>query len=160
MSANQEIERKFLVTGELPDDLDRCPSEEISQGYVAVADDGTEVRVRARGGDYTLTVKSGPSRARVEVEIEIDEGRFASIWPLTAGRRIEKRRYLIPAGDQLSIELDLYSGELDGLVTAEIEFDSEDQAEAFEPPAWIGSDVTGDGAYSNQSLAAHGRPRG
>ena len=104
VSANQEIERKFLVTGELPDDLDRYPSEEISQGYVAVADDGTEVRVRARGANYTLTVKSGPSRARVEVEIEIDEGRFESIWPLTA--------------------------------------------------------VTLDGAYSNQSLAAHGRPRG
>ena len=160
MSADQEIERKFLVTGELPDDLDKYPSEEISQGYVAVADDGTEVRVRARGDGYTLTVKSGPSRARVEVEIEIDEGRFESIWPLTAGRRIVKRRYLIPAGDQLSIELDLYADELDGLVTAEIEFDSTDQAEAFEPPPWIGSDVTGDGGYSNQSLAAHGRPRG
>jgi CYTH domain-containing protein len=160
VSANQELERKFLVTGELPDDLDRYPSEEISQGYVAVADDGTEVRVRARGGDYTLTVKSGPSLARVEVEIEIDAGRFESIWPLTAGRRIVKRRYLIPAGGQLSIELDLYAGELDGLVTAEIEFDSADQAEAFEPPPWIGSDVTGDAAYSNQSLAAHGRPRG
>jgi adenylate cyclase len=160
VSANQELERKFLVTGELPDDLDRYPSEEISQAYIAVADDGTEVRLRARGGDYTLTVKSGPSLARVEVEIEIDAGRFESIWPLTAGRRIVKRRYLIPAGGQLSIELDLYAGELDGLVTAEIEFESEDQAEAFEPPPWIGSDVTGDGAYSNQSLAAHGRPRG
>jgi adenylate cyclase len=160
VSANREIERKFLVTGELPDDLDRYPSEEISQGYVAVADDGTEVRVRARGGDYTLTVKSGPSRTRVEEEIEIDERRFESLWELTADRRIEKRRYLVPAGDRLSIELDVYTGELDGLVTAEIEFDSEGQAEAFEPPPWIGSDVTGDAGYSNQSLAAHGRPLG
>ena len=104
VSADHEIERKFLVTGELPDDLDQFPSEEISQGYLAVADDGTEVRVRARGGDYTLTVKSGPSRERVEEEIEIDERRFESLWLLTTGRRIEKRRYLIPAGDQLSIE--------------------------------------------------------
>ncbi len=107
MSANQEIERKFLVTGELPDDLDQYLSEEIRQGYLAVADDGTEVRVRARGGDYTLTVKSGPARVRVEEEIEIDERRFESLWALTAGRRIEKRRYVIPAGDQLSIELDV-----------------------------------------------------
>jgi adenylate cyclase len=73
---------------------------------------------------------------------------------------VEKRRYLVPAGDRLSIELDVYTGELDGLVTAEIEFDSEGQAEAFEPPPWIGSDVTGDAGYSNQSLAAHGRPLG
>jgi adenylate cyclase len=160
VSADQEIERKFLVTGELPDDLDQHPSNEISQGYVAIADDGTEVRVRARAGDYTLTVKSGPSLTRVEEEIEIDQRRFESLWPLTAGRRIEKRRYLIPAGDQLSIELDVYGGELDGLVTAEIEFDSAEQADAFEPPPWIGSDVTGDGSYSNQSLAARGRPGG
>jgi adenylate cyclase len=160
VSSGEEIERKFLVTGELPDDLDQYPSEEISQGYLAVADDGTEVRLRARGGDYTLTVKSGPARTRVEEEIEIDERRFESLWALTAGRRIAKRRYLIPAGEQLSIELDVYAGELDGLVTAEIEFDSEDQAEAFEPPPWIGRDVTGHGAYSNQSLAAHGQPRG
>jgi adenylate cyclase len=160
VSADQEIERKFLVTGELPDDLNRHPSDEISQGYVAIADDGTEVRVRVRGGDHTLTVKSGPSLTRVEEEIEIDPSRFESLWPLTAGRRIEKRRYMIPAGDQLSIELDVYGGELDGLVTAEIEFDSTEQAEAFEPPPWIGSDVTGDGSYSNQSLAAHGRPGG
>jgi adenylate cyclase len=158
VSADQEIERKFLVVGELPDDLYQHPSDEISQGYVAIADDGTEVRVRARGGDYTLTVKSGPSLTRVEEEIEIDERRFESLWPLTAGRRIEKRRFLIPAGDQLSIELDVYGGELDGLVTAEIEFDSAEQAEAFEPPPWIGSDVTGNGGYSNQSLAARGRP--
>jgi len=160
VSRGQEIERKFLVTGELPDDLDGYPSEEIRQGYVAVADDGTEVRVRARGAGYTLTVKSGPSRARIEEEIEIDERRFESLWPLTAGRRIEKRRYVIPAGDRLSIELDVYAGELNGLVTAEVEFDSADQADAFEPPVWIGTDVTEDGGYSNQSLAAHGRPRG
>ena len=116
--------------------------------------------MRARGGDYTLTVKSGPSRTRVEEEIEIDERRFESLWTLTVGRRIEKRRYLIAVGDQLTIELDVYAAELDGLVTAEIEFDSAEQPEAFEPPPWIGRDVTGDGGYSNQSLAAHGRPRG
>ncbi|MBN1528612.1 MAG: CYTH domain-containing protein [Thermoleophilaceae bacterium] len=159
MSAHHEIERKFLVTGAPPDDLDQHPSDEIRQGYLAVADDGTEVRVRARGGDYTLTVKSGPSRTRVEEEIEIDERRFESLWQLTAGRRIEKRRHLVPSGD-LSIELDVYAGDLDGLVTAEVEFESADQAEAFDPPPWIGTEVTGDGGYSNQSLAAHGRPRG
>ena len=42
-------------------------------------------------------------------------------------------------------------------MTAEIEFDSTEQADAFEPPPWIGNDVTVDGGYSNQSLAVHGR---
>lgn len=158
VSAGQEIERKFLIDGALPDDLDDHPFNEIRQGYVAIGDDGTEVRVRERGDSHTLTVKSGPSRTRVEEELEIDKRRFASLWPLTEGRRIEKRRYIIPAGDERSIELDVYAGQLDGLATAEVEFDSKEQAEEFEPPAWIGSDVTGDERYSNQSLATRGRP--
>jgi CYTH domain-containing protein len=158
VGTGQEIERKFLVTGDLPADLERHPSDPIRQGYIAIADDGTEVRIRARGDGRTLTVKSSPSRARVEEELEIDARRFDSLWPLTEGRRIEKRRYVISASEDRSIELDVYAGALEGLVTAEVEFESERQAEEFEPPSWIGAEVTGDARYSNQSLATRGRP--
>jgi CYTH domain-containing protein len=157
VSTGREIERKFLVDGELPPDLDDRPCEPISQGYISIDRDGTEVRLRAKGGRHTLGVKSGPSRTRVEEEIEVDERCFGSLWPLTEGRRIEKRRFAIPADDGLSIELDVYDGDLSGLVTAEVEFSSERDADAFEPPSWLGSDVTGDARYSNQSLAEHGR---
>jgi adenylate cyclase len=160
VSAGQEIERKFLVTERPPFDLDDQPCEAISQGYIAISPEGTEVRIRARGGRYTLGVKSGPSRTRVEEEIEIDQRRFDALWPLTEGRRIEKRRYVIPAGGDLSIELDVYDGELAGLVAAEIEFASEQEADDFVPPSWLGSDVTGDKRYSNQSLATQGPPGG
>lgn len=153
-----EIERKFLVDQPPPFALDDHPSTEISQGYIAVAGDGTEVRIRARGDKLTITVKSGPSRSRVEEEIEIDPRQFDSLWPLTEGRRIEKRRYVIAADGGLAIELDVYAADLDGLMTAEVEFVSEEAADAFEPPPWIGIDVTGDARYSNQSLAVRGRP--
>jgi adenylate cyclase len=157
VGAGQEIERKFLVDGDLPLDVEQHPSESISQGYVSIDPDGTEVRLRDKGGKLTLGVKSGPSRTRVEQELEVDRRCFESLWPLTEGRRIEKRRYAIPTGDGLTIELDLYGGELSGLITAEVEFPSEDAADAFEPPPWLGTDVTGDARYSNQSLARRDR---
>ena len=54
----------------------------------------------------------------------------------------------------------MYSGAHDGLLTAEIEFPSVEASEAFEPPAWLGRDVTGDGSYANQALALQGRSPG
>jgi adenylate cyclase len=152
-----EIERKFLVA-EPPSDLERWPSTAIEQGYLAIAEDGPEVRVRRRDGRPWLTVKSGAGRVRVEEEIEIEPERFERLWPLTEGRRIEKRRYEIPAGDGLVIELDVYEGELDGLVTAEVEFSSEEAADAYDAPDWLGPDVTEDVRYKNQRLARDGAP--
>jgi adenylate cyclase len=152
-----EIERKFLVP-EAPADLDRHPSTAIEQGYLAIADDGTEVRIRRRDGSATLTVKGAGGRSRVEEELEIDEERFERLWPLTDGRRIEKTRYEIPADDGLTIELDVYGGDLAGLVVAEVEFPDEAAADGFVPPAWLGADVTDDERYKNHRLAVDGRP--
>jgi adenylate cyclase len=152
-----EIERKFLVA-EPPSDFERWPSTAIEQGYLALDEDGAEVRVRRRDGRTWLTVKSGAGRVRVEEEIEIEPERFERLWALTEGRRIEKTRYELAAGDGLVLELDVYTGDLDGLVVAEVEFDSEEAAEAFTPPAWLGPDVTEDARYKNQRLARDGAP--
>jgi adenylate cyclase len=154
-----EIERKFLVA-EPPEGLDRWPSTPIEQGYLAIAGDGTEVRVRRRAGAATLTVKSGASRTRVEEELEIEPARFERLWPLTEGRRIEKTRYEIDGGSGLTIELDVYAGALEGLVVAEVEFDSEEAADAFAAPEWLGREVTDDARYKNQRLACDGAPDG
>lgn len=157
--AGIEIERKFLVP-EAPGDLDRHRSTAIEQGYLAIADDGTEVRIRRRDGSATLTVKGGGGRSRVEEELEIDAERFERLWPLTEGRRIEKTRYEIPAADGLTIELDVYDGALAGLVVAEVEFESEQAADAFSGPDWLGREVTEDSRYKNQRLACEGAPPG
>jgi CYTH domain-containing protein len=150
-----EIERKFLLPGEPPE----LPAgEPIEQGYLAVAPDGVEVRVRRRGDRATLTVKSGPAHVRVEEELEIDPRRFEALWALTEGRRIAKTRHVVPLGDELAAEVDVYEGAHAGLLTAEIEFPSEQASAAFAPPAWLGREVTGDPRYANQSLALHGPP--
>jgi adenylate cyclase len=152
-----EIERKFLVSAP-PADLDRRPSSAIRQGYLAIAADGTEVRLRQRDGAAVLTVKSGGQLARVEEELPLDPGAFERLWPLTAGRRVEKVRHLVPAGAGLTIELDVYGGDLAGLVVAEVEFPSEAEARAFVAPGWLGEDVTGDERFKNQRLATAGAP--
>jgi CYTH domain-containing protein len=152
-----EIERKFLVP-ELPSEAERSRSTRIEQGYIAIGDDGTEVRVRRRDRAAVLTVKSGRGRTRFEEEIDIDAERFARLWPLTEGRRLEKARHLIPAGAGLTIELDIYSGSLTGLKVAEVEFGSENAADGFEPPKWFGSEVTDDARFKNQNLACEGAP--
>ncbi|HTX12485.1 MAG TPA: CYTH domain-containing protein [Solirubrobacteraceae bacterium] len=151
-----EIERKFLVRRP-PTDLDAYPHAQIEQGYVAL-DDEVEVRIRRYGTQSFLTIKSGGDQVRLEEEFEIDARRFHTLWPLTDGRRIEKTRYVIPAGGGLRIELDVYHGRLDGLLSAEIEFDSSPAAATFTPPDWLGAEVTDDPRYKNKRLAINGIP--
>jgi adenylate cyclase len=149
-----EVERKFLVPE--PPVLDGTESDEIEQGYLAIGADG-EVRLRRKGEKLLLTVKRGSGISRDEAEVELDREAFDRLWPLTEGRRLHKRRHVIQQGDS-TIELDVYEGDLEGLVVAEIEFDSEEGARRFEPPDWLGEEATGDERYLNETLATRGRP--
>jgi adenylate cyclase len=149
-----EVERKFVVS-DLPN-LEGTDFDEIEQGYLAIGTDG-EVRLRRKGDRLALTAKRGAGLSRQEAETELDRERFDELWPLTDGRRLHKRRYVLPHGD-LKVELDVYEGDLEGLVVAEIEFDSEEEARAFEPPRWLGEEVTGDHRYLNETIATAGAP--
>lgn len=151
-----EIERKFLVTAALPD-LDAYPRAAIAQGYLALAEDTTEVRIRQRGDHFFQTIKRGEGLQRIEVEIALTRAQFEALWPLTEGRRVEKVRYAIPH-DGHTIELDVYQGALAGLTTAEVEFSSQEASAAFEPPSWLGTEVTEDARFKNKHLAVFGRP--
>jgi CYTH domain-containing protein len=153
-----EIERKWLVN-DPPADLTELPSREIDQGYVAIDADGTEVRVRRVDGDAVMTIKQGAGRTRAEEEFAIPADRFERLWPLTASRRLHKRRYVIPGPDGLTFELDRYGGDLEGLAVVEVEFPDDHGADAFEVPAWFGREVTDDARYKNQALArTHATP--
>lgn len=147
-----ERERTFLVADmpDLPDD-----GTHIRQGYLAV-DGDVQVRIRDREGrGRSLTVKGGQGGTRAEEEVPLDSERFERLWQLTSGRRIEKTRYVIPV-EGAEAELDVFAGELTGLVLVEVELDSDEAMAAFRPPAWFGPEVTDDGRYSNASLAVRG----
>src|SRR4051795_8647307 len=104
-----EIERKW-VPPELPPGLGGHESRRVEQGYVALDDAGAEVRVRRAGDELTLTIKSAPGLVRVEEELALSPAQFDSLWALTEGRRVVKTRHLVPVGDGLTAEVDVYEG--------------------------------------------------
>ena len=147
-----EIERKFLVR-ELPERLNEFPHVEISQGYLAIASGGVQVRLRKAGDKYSLTCKRGRADEREEREIELTPEQFAVLWPATEGKRLTKTRYDVPLGDRV-VEIDIYSGRHKGLIVAEVEFRDQQSAREFVVPEWLGEDVSHDPRYSNQLLAS------
>jgi adenylate cyclase len=154
LASGREIERKFLVSA-IPGEAGEATP--ILQGYLPLTSDDAELRVRRKGDATVLTVKHGRGLDRGEQEVAISAEVFDALWPLTEGRRIEKRRYEIPHAGA-TIELDEFGGDLEGLLVAEVEFDSTEASERFDPPAWFEGEVTDDSAYSNRALAERGRP--
>jgi adenylate cyclase len=147
-----EIERKFLVS-KLPGDLGR--EQRIEQGYFQNSgDSNVGVRLRRIDGEESfLTIKGGTGIKRVEIELPLTSEQFEALWPLTEGKRLRKKRFKLPLSQGLKIDLDVYEGHLSELVTAEVEFPSEEEAAGFSSPPWFDREVTGDPAYLNYSLA-------
>ena len=129
----KEVERKFVLAA-APDGLERAPGEALAQGYLAIDPAGSEVRVRRKDDETLMTVKIGTGLVRGEEEFEIDADRFERLWAMTDGRQVVKTRYFVPLEDGLTAEVDLYDGELEGLVTAEVEFPDEETALAYRAP--------------------------
>lgn len=146
-----EIERKFLVTSTAFLNEFRTKNR-IVQGYLSSVPERT-VRVRIKGDKGYLTIKgkssdSGMSRMEWEKEIALEEAEQLLL--LCEAGVIDKIRYEIPVGKQL-YEVDIFSGENEGLILAEIELQSEN--ETFEKPNWLGMEVTNDTRYYNAYLS-------
>jgi adenylate cyclase len=144
-----EIERKFLVRS----DAWRAQvtgTIAIRQAYLAT-EGKASVRVRIRdNASATLSVKSRPaSLRRLELEFPISVLEAEAMIPLRHGAVIEKVRHLVPHGD-LTFEVDIFAGDNEGLVIAEIELRDEHQEIAL--PEWIGAEITGQLQYYNSAL--------
>lgn len=148
----QEIERKFLVTGDYKSQA--YAQSRIVQGYISSAR-GRTVRVRIRDAKGYLTIK-GESNAsgtsRYEWEKEIPRNEAEDLMKLCEPGVIDKTRYLVRSGNHI-FEVDEFYGENAGLVVAEVELVSEN--EPFEKPGFIGQEVTGDVRYYNSQLMKH-----
>ena len=147
----QEIERKFLVE-KLPEGYQNYPSKTIRQGYLGFTEEGRELRLRQANDQFYFTVKSAGELVRQEVEVNLSEAQFQELWPLTEGKRVSKVRYLLKE-NEATIELDVYTAAHKGLAVAEVEFATVMEAENFNPPSWMGTEVTGETAYKNRNLA-------
>jgi adenylate cyclase len=142
-----EIERKFLLAG----DGWRALGQPVllRQGYLSL-DPARVVRVRVDGDEAYITIKGrgkGASRGEWEYPIPLDDAN--ELLELCEQPIIEKYRRKIEFAGNVW-EVDEFIGANQGLVLAEIELDSEDQA--FEKPDWIGEEVTHDKRYFNSNL--------
>ena len=144
-----EIERKYLIHT-LPDQLDHYPHRTLEQAYLCTE---PVVRVRRDDNDYILTYKSKGLIVREEYNLPLTEEAYQHLLAKADGRVITKERYCIPYGDHLTIELDVFGGDLAPLLLAEVEFASEEEANAFTPPDWFGEDVTFSSKYHNSTLS-------
>lgn len=145
-----EIERKFLVAKDGMYKQMASSHSRIRQGYMAVK--GATVRVRLRDEKAYLTIK-GPSAdgglSRYEFEREIPVSDALEMLKLCQGGTIDKTRWLVPVGGHV-FEVDEFHGANEGLLFAEVELNSED--EAFERPSFLGPEVTGNKHFYNSHL--------
>ncbi len=147
----QEIERKFLLEA-IPGDIRRRSERiRIQQGYLALGEDGREVRLRKAGHQYWLTVKTEGTLTRKEYETELTAQQFQQLWEATENRRLTKDRFRNYRPDYL-LEIDEYHQPLQGLLVAEVEFRSEAAAHRFEPPPWMGREITHLNFLKNKNL--------
>jgi len=144
-----ETERKFLVIGEFRHLA--IKEIRIRQYYLSIDPDKT-IRIRITDDKAFFTIKgrsSVNSISRSEWEYPVPVRDAEEMTALCLPGRIEKSRYLIPAGRH-TFEVDVFHGKNDGLTIAEIELSTDD--ELFERPAWLGEEVTGNPAYYNANL--------
>lgn len=153
-----EIEKKFLLKW-IPENLSQYECKEIEQGYLCR---NPIVRIRKSNNDYIMTYKSkfgleekrgGDTCISNEVEVMLNQEGYEHLKQKVDNHLIKKKRYIIPLSDDLKAELDLFEGQLKGLVFAEVEFASEEQAKQFSPPDWFSEDVSSDQRYSNSYLS-------
>ncbi len=147
-----EIERKYLIHS-LPERLEQYESKQIEQGYLCT---NPVVRIRRSNENYILTYKGEGLMVREEYNLPLTKEGYEHMRGKADGILIKKTRYLIPLTDRLTIELDVFSGELEGLLLAEVEFETEEEANSFIPPAWFGEDVTFSDKYHNSTLSKSG----
>lgn len=161
-----EIERKFLIN-KLPENLSSYQCLNIEQAYLCT---DPVVRIRRQNEDYYLTYKGKGLMVREEYNLPLNKEAYLHLLSKADGNIISKKRYLLPllkpvfaegyrvpdhsdASLNLKIELDIFDPPFAPLMLAEVEFPTEEMANAFLPPAWLGKDVTNDRAYHNSNMA-------
>jgi len=153
---NLEIERKFLIEGaeNLPSDLAQKSSVfELKQSYISYS---PEIRLRnADNKNFIFTLKTKADNTgliRNEIEFPISKDEYFELEPKTDQTPINKTRYHYNHNG-LIIVVDIYKNKLNGLITAEIEFETVEKANEFVPLPWFSKEVTHMPEYKNANLS-------
>lgn len=144
-----EIEKKYLIH-KLPENLETYPRKKIQQAYLCT---NPVVRIRKQDEEYILTYKGKGLMIREEYNLPLNRDAYEHLLQKADGIVLTKTRYLLPLPQGLTIELDVFDAPYENLRLAEVEFSSEEEANAFVPPEWFGEDVTFSKKYHNSVLS-------
>ncbi|QPH38780.1 CYTH domain-containing protein [Pedobacter endophyticus] len=148
----KEIERKFLLNHAEWEKVEKPAGKHFRQGYITT-DPAKTIRVRATENTGWLTIKGmSVGATRLEYEYEIPLTDAIELLDNFSESELEKTRYEIEFCDKLW-EVDVFRGQNQGLIVAEIELSSE--TEQFELPLWVAEEVTHDKRYYNSNLTVH-----
>ena len=154
-----ETERKWLVDPDsIPFRLEDMQHTHILQQYTSFSPT-TRIRNINHGAQYILTIKSKAvdgGLTRDEYEFDIPKKDYEKMLKRVKGYPVEKDRYIQFVGNY-RYEFDIFCGNLKGLAYMEVEFASEEDANAFVPPGYVLEEVSRDYRYNNSSLARYGR---
>lgn len=151
-----EIEKKFAVE-KMPQNLEKYEKEKIEQGYLCIK---PTVRIRKSNDEYTLNYKwkqkgvdEKDAIQNIEYTMPLSEENYNLLLGKIENYLIKKDRYIIPIGDGLNVELDVFHGNLEGLVFAEVEFPNIEAAKKFVKPQWLGRNLCFDKRFDNTVLS-------
>ena len=157
-----EIERKFTIKY-LPREIESI--KKITQKHI-FKDIVCSIRVRScidlftNEKVFTHTIKARGENVQkysiCELEKNISEEDYNKLEPFDGSKVIEKYRCIVPIGDNLKAEVDIFDGWMKGLVIAEVEFETIEQAENFELPDWFEMAVP-HREFSNRKLSTKSR---
>ncbi|RKR83741.1 adenylate cyclase [Mucilaginibacter gracilis] len=145
-----EIERKFLVDHAKWQTLQKPHGMVIKQGYL-LTDPEKTIRIRIKDQLSYITIKGktkGISRSEYEYPIPLNEAN--ELLSSLCEAVISKTRYCITFAGKLW-EVDVFNGDNQGLIVAEIELD--DENEQFDTPPWLAAEVSDDARYYNSNLS-------
>lgn len=143
-----EIERKYLLK-QVPE-LSGFPYHRIEQAYLCT---GPVVRVRREDDSFYMTYKGKGMLAREEYNLPLTKEAYEHLKEKKDGNLIGKLRYLIPIEGGLLAEVDVFDPPFAPLIMAEVEFETEEQSNKFQPPEWFGKEVTFDRRYHNSYMS-------
>ena len=155
-----EIEKKYKVL-EIPNNIEDYQKIEIEQAYLNY-DCKPTLRIRKYNEEeYILSYKSRKKEYRDnlsicdEVELPLSKEAYEHLKSKSDGRVIYKTRYIVPIDEGLKVEIDTFKDFFDGVCFAEIEFKSEEQADLFKIPNWLGEDISNQRRVKNSYMAIH-----
>jgi len=127
-----------------------CDSVKIADIYIPATAAHPIIRIRKMGDKLELTKKQpvagNDSSEQSEQTIELTKEEFAA-FRAVPGKELVKTRYFMG-----NAQIDVFHGRLEGLVTADFEFKSRQEMEAFRHPVFCLADVTQEKAFAGGML--------